>query len=51
MIDNLKSELAKEIVAQFLENMQKLGFQKEEVISLLEETSKTEGEQDDITGM
>lgn len=51
MIDNLKSELAKEIVAQFLNNMQKLGFQKEEVITLLEETSETEGEQDDITGM
>lgn len=51
MINNLKSELAKEIVAQFLNNMQKLGFQKEEVITLLEETSETEGEQDDITGM
>ncbi len=55
MIDELKSKLAKEIVTEFLENMQKLGFQKEETISLLEKTLATEkstkGEADNDTGM
>ena len=55
MIDELKSKLAKEIVTEFLENMQKLGFQKEETISLLEKTLEIEksarGEADDDTGM
>lgn len=36
MIEQLKSELAKEVVTEFLETMQRLGFQKEETISLLE---------------
>ncbi|MCI8298782.1 MAG: GntR family transcriptional regulator [Lachnospiraceae bacterium] len=40
MIEHLKSELAKEIIAQFLSNMQKLGIQKEEAISLISEISK-----------
>lgn len=38
MIDELKAELAKEIISQFLENMQKLGFKKEETISLMKQT-------------
>lgn len=38
MIDELKAELAKEIISQFLENMQKLGFQKEETIFLMKQT-------------
>lgn len=38
MINELKSELAKEIISQFLENMQKLGFQKEDAIQLMNET-------------
>ncbi|MEY8390075.1 GntR family transcriptional regulator [Lachnospiraceae bacterium] len=40
MIENLKAELAKEIITQFLCNMQKLGIQKEEAISLISEISK-----------
>lgn len=38
MIDELKAELAKEIISQFLENMQKLGFQYDETISLMKQT-------------
>lgn len=56
MIDQLKSKLAEEIVTEFLENMQKLGFQKEETISLLTKTIEiegepTKGESNDDTGM
>ncbi len=40
MIDRLKGELAKEIISQFLENMQRLGFKKEEAVSLMTETLK-----------
>ncbi len=40
MIENLKSELAKEIIEQFLDRMKKLGIQKEEAISLISEISK-----------
>lgn len=42
MIDELKSELAKEIISQFLENMQKLGFQQDETISLMKQTIEGE---------
>lgn len=38
MIDELKSELAKDIISQFLENMQNLGFQKEDTILLMKQT-------------
>lgn len=38
MINELKSELAKEIILSFFENMQKLGFQKEDAIQLMNET-------------
>lgn len=38
MIDELKSELAKEIISQFLENMKKLGFQKEDALLLMNQT-------------
>lgn len=51
MIEKLKSELAKEMVTQFLENMQKLGFQKEDAISLLTELTEQEGGSDDTAGM
>ena len=40
MIENLKSELAKEIIEQFLDRMKKLGIQKEKAISLISEISK-----------
>ena len=40
MIENLKSELAKEIIEQFLDKMKKLGIQKEEAIFLISEISK-----------
>lgn len=40
MIETLKSQLAREIITQFLTSMQKLGIQKEEAISLLSEISK-----------
>ena len=42
MIEELKSPLAKEKIHEFLENMQKLGFQKEETIRLMTETLKGE---------
>lgn len=42
MIEELKSSLAKEKIHEFLENMQKLGFQKEETIRLMMETLKGE---------
>lgn len=38
MINELKSELAKEIILSFFENMQKLGFQKEDAILLMNKT-------------
>lgn len=40
MITNLKTTLAKDIVTQFLDNMQRLGIQDEEVISLISEIIK-----------
>ena len=40
MINNLKSELAQELVTQFLENMQKLGIPQEEALSIISETIK-----------
>lgn len=49
MIDKLKSELAREIVTQFLENIQRLGFQKEEAMSLIDEIIK--GEENDLIRM
>lgn len=42
MIDELKAELAKEIISQFLDNMKKLGFQDEETMSLMAKTIKGE---------
>ena len=50
MIDSMR-ELAKEMVTQFLENMQKLGFQREDTISLLTEITEQEGDDDDTAGM
>ena len=40
MIDNLKSELAKELITQILDSMEKLGIEKEEAISLISKISK-----------
>lgn len=40
MITNLKTTLAKDIVTQFLDNMQRLGIRDEEVISLISEIIK-----------
>ncbi len=42
MIEDLKASLAKEKIEEFLENMQKLGFKKEETITLMTETLKGE---------
>lgn len=42
MIQQLKSELAKEVIEEFLEHMNRLGFQKEETIALMTETIKGE---------
>lgn len=42
MIEELKSNLAKEKIEEFLDSMQKLGFQKEETIHLMTETLKGE---------
>ncbi|MCI8483638.1 MAG: GntR family transcriptional regulator [Lachnospiraceae bacterium] len=51
MIEQLKSQLAKEIVTQFLENMYQLGFQKDEILELLSKTIEVKGENDDTIGM
>lgn len=40
MIANLKTTLAKDIVTQFLDNMQRLGIKDEEVLSLISEIIK-----------
>lgn len=40
MITDLKTTLAKNIVTQFLDNMQRLGIRNEEVISLISEIIK-----------
>lgn len=42
MIEELKSRLAKEKIEQFLENMQQLGYQKEETIALMTDILKGE---------
>lgn len=42
MIEDLKSSLAKEQITTFFENMSRLGFEKEETISMLEECIKGE---------
>lgn len=42
MIYQLKSELAQEIIEEFLQTMQRLGFQKEETIELMTKTIKGE---------
>lgn len=39
MIQELKSNLAKEKIEEFLENMEKLGFDTEEVITLMKQQS------------
>ncbi len=49
MITNLKTTLAKDIVAQFLDNMQRLGIQEEDVISLISEF--IEGDKHDTVRM
>ncbi len=42
MIQKLKSELAREVITEFLEHMQKLGFEKQEAIELMEQTIRGE---------
>lgn len=49
MITNLKTTLAKDIVAQFLDNIQRLGIQEEDVISLISEY--IEGDKHDTVRM
>ncbi len=43
MIADLKSKLARDIVTQFLNNMQQLGIQQKEIISLICEINKGDG--------
>lgn len=43
MIADLKSKLARDIVTQFLNNMQQLGIQEKEIISLICEINKGDG--------
>lgn len=40
MIEELKASLAKEKINEFLEQMQKLGFQNDEILSLMNQTMK-----------
>ncbi len=42
MIEELKSRLAKEKIEEFLENMQQLGYQKEETVALMTDILKGE---------
>lgn len=42
MIQELKSELARELIAEFLEHMQRLGFEEQETIDLMEKTIRGE---------
>lgn len=42
MIHKLKSELAEEIIQEFFENMQRLGFHKDETIKLITEVIRRE---------
>lgn len=43
MIEELKGRLAQEQISTFFENMDRLGFAKEEAVSMLEECMKGEG--------
>lgn len=40
LINELKASLAKEKITEFLELMQRLGFQKEEILALINQTMK-----------
>lgn len=40
MLNELKSSIAKEKITEFLEYMKKLGFQNEEILSLMNQTMK-----------
>lgn len=40
LINELKASLAKEKITEFLELMQRLGFQKEEILTLINQTMK-----------
>lgn len=51
MIGHLKETLAEGIISDFLVNMEKLGFQREEAFALLAKTIEIKGEQEDDTGM
>lgn len=51
MIGQLKETLAAGIISDFLVNMEKLGFQREEAFALLAKTIEIKGEQADDTGM
>lgn len=42
MIQELKSNLARELITEFLEHMQQLGFENQETIELMEKTIKGE---------
>lgn len=40
MIEDLKASLAKEKIKEFFDNMRKLGFDKTEIVALIEQNSK-----------
>lgn len=40
MIEDLKASLAKEKIEEFFDNMRKLGFDKTEIVALIEQNSK-----------
>lgn len=40
MINELKSSIARDKITEFLESMQRLGFQNEEILSLMNQTMK-----------
>lgn len=42
MIDGLKKEMAREIISSFIEGMKNLGFNKEEIVKIVEDKVKEE---------
>ena len=51
MIGKLKEQLAEGIISGFFLNMEKLGFQREDALSLLAKSIEIKGGQEDDTGM
>ena len=51
MIENAKRELARRHIRTFVENMGRLGYREEEIVSLLRQETNEEGEQHVGSGM